>query len=78
LRPLSAQPRKQCDSSELWISTKCGELDPTSHCGANAGAGNLGDRLIPVGIHAGFGETAALTGADPLCRDRAWRFARSG
>lgn len=63
--------REQCDISDLWISTKCGESDTTSGCGANPAVGNMYDKLIPKGIHGVFGETSELTGAEELCKARA-------
>ena len=71
LHDASAQLREECDIAELWVSTKCGESDTTSGCGANPTVGNMYDKLIPKGIHGVFGETTELTGAEHLCRDRA-------
>ncbi len=71
LHDASAQLREECDIADLWISTKCGESDTTSGCGANPAVGNMYDKLIPKGIHGVFGETTELTGAEHLCRDRA-------
>lgn len=64
-------PREECDISELWVSTKCGESDTTSGIGANPTVGNMYDKLIPMGITAVFGETSELTGAEHLCVQRA-------
>ena len=63
--------REECDISELWVSTKCGESDTTSGIGANPTVGNMYDKLIPMGITAVFGETSELTGAEHLCMRRA-------
>ena len=63
--------REECDISELWVSTKCGESDTTSGIGANPTVGNMYDKLIPMGITAVFGETSELTGAEHLCVQRA-------
>ena len=63
--------REECDISELWISTKCGESDTTSGIGANPTVGNMYDKLIPKGIHGVFGETSELTGAEHVCVRRA-------
>jgi len=60
-----------CPVSDLWISTKCGESDTTSGCGANPAVGNMYDKLIPKGITGVFGETSELTGAEHLCKARA-------
>ena len=67
----SALQREQCDLSELWISTKCGESDTTTGLGSCPTVGNMYDKLLPIGIHGVFGETSELTGAEHLCRDRA-------
>ena len=63
--------REQCDISDLWVSTKCGESDTTSGIGSNPTVGNMYDKLIPKGIHGVFGETSELTGAEHLCARRA-------
>lgn len=63
--------REECDISELWVSTKCGESDTTSGIGANPAVGNMYDKLVPMGITAVFGETSELTGAEHLCKRRA-------
>ncbi|MEM9168373.1 MAG: UxaA family hydrolase [Pseudomonadota bacterium] len=63
--------REECPISDLWISTKCGESDTTSGCGANPAVGAMYDKLIPKGIHGVFGETSELTGAEHLCKARA-------
>jgi len=63
--------REECSISDLWVSTKCGESDTTSGCGANPTVGNMYDKLIPKGIYGVFGETSELTGAEHLCRARA-------
>lgn len=63
--------REECDIKELWISTKCGESDTTSGCGANPTVGNMYDKLIPKGVYGVFGETSELTGAEHLCKARA-------
>lgn len=71
LHLVSEQHRVECPISDLWISTKCGESDTTSGCGANPTVGNMYDKLIPKGIYGVFGETSELTGAEHLCRMRA-------
>ena len=63
--------REPCPVSDLWVSTKCGESDTTSGCGANPAVGAMYDKLIPEGIHGVFGETSELTGAEHLCKARA-------
>ncbi|MCK5325302.1 MAG: UxaA family hydrolase [Woeseiaceae bacterium] len=63
--------REECEISDLWISTKCGESDTTSGIGSNPTVGNMYDKLIPKGICGVFGETSELTGAEHLCQRRA-------
>jgi len=65
------QLREECDISELWISTKCGESDTTSGMASNPTVGNMYDKLIPRGICGVFGETSEITGAEHLCKRRA-------
>jgi (2R)-sulfolactate sulfo-lyase subunit beta len=71
LHVVSEQHRVECPISDLWVSTKCGESDTTSGCGANPTVGNMYDKLIPKGIYGVFGETSELTGAEHLCKMRA-------
>lgn len=63
--------REECDISELWISTKCGESDTTTGLGSNPTVGNMYDKLLPVGITGCFGEASEITGAEHICRQRA-------
>jgi (2R)-sulfolactate sulfo-lyase subunit beta len=63
--------REECDISELWISTKCGESDTTTWLGANPTVGSMYDKLLPVGITGCFGETSEITGTEHICRRRA-------
>ncbi len=67
----SAELRKECSLSELWISAKCGESDTTTGLASCPAVGNLYDKLIPEGIYGVFGETTELTGAEHLCQARA-------
>lgn len=71
--------RTECAISDLWVSTKCGESDTTSGCGANPTVGNAFDKLHALGTTLVFGETSELTGgehivaarcATPAVRDR--------
>ena len=55
---------------ELVISTKCGESDTTSGCGANPTVGNAFDKLYPHGVTLCFGETTELTGGEQLVAAR--------
>jgi (2R)-sulfolactate sulfo-lyase subunit beta len=66
----SEQQRERCPISELWVSTKCGESDTTSGCGANPTVGNAFDKLYPLGSTLVFGETTELTGGEHLVADR--------
>ncbi len=65
--------RSECRLDELWVSTKCGESDTTSGCGANPTVGNAFDKLYESGCTLVFGETTELTGGEQIvsarCRD---------
>ena len=63
--------RVECDVSDLWISTKCGESDTTTGLGSCPTVGNMYDKLIPKGIYGVFGETSEITGAEHICKQRA-------
>jgi len=62
--------REECDMSELWVSTKCGESDTTTGLGSCPTVGNMYDKLIPKGIYGCFGETSEITGAEHICEKR--------
>ena len=65
--------RSECALRELWVSTKCGESDTTSGCGANPTVGDAFDKLYADGCTLVFGETTELTGGEQIvaarCRD---------
>jgi (2R)-sulfolactate sulfo-lyase subunit beta len=63
--------REECDISELWVSTKCGESDTTTGLGSCPTVGNMYDKLIPKGVTGVFGETSEITGAEHLAKARA-------
>ena len=69
----SEKQREVCKVSELWVSTKCGESDTTSGCGANPSVGDAFDKLHALGNYLCFGETTELTGGEQIvaarCRD---------
>ena len=67
----SEQDREECDISELWVSTKCGESDTTTGLASCPTVGNMYDKLIPQGIHGVFGETSEITGGEHIARARA-------
>jgi (2R)-sulfolactate sulfo-lyase subunit beta len=67
----SEQRREECDISDLWVSTKCGESDTTTGLSSCPTVGNMYDKLIPHGIHGCFGETSEITGAEHLAKERA-------
>jgi (2R)-sulfolactate sulfo-lyase subunit beta len=73
----SEKQREECALSELWVSTKCGESDTTSGCGANPTVGAAFDKLYPLGNTLVFGETSELTGGEQIvaarCRNDAVR-----
>jgi (2R)-sulfolactate sulfo-lyase subunit beta len=62
--------REQCSINELWVSTKCGESDTTSGCGANPTVGNAFDKLYATGNTLVFGETSELTGGESIVANR--------
>jgi (2R)-sulfolactate sulfo-lyase subunit beta len=70
LQAASEQHRVECPLSELWVSTKCGESDTTSGCGANPTVGNAFDKLYPLGSTMVFGETSEITGGEHLVAAR--------
>ncbi len=63
--------RVECDLSELWVSTKCGESDTTTGLSSCPTVGNMYDKLLPIGLTGCFGETSEITGAEHLCKARA-------
>jgi (2R)-sulfolactate sulfo-lyase subunit beta len=62
--------REERPLKDLWVSTKCGESDTTSGCGANPTVGNAFDKLYPHGVTLVFGETTELTGGEQLVAAR--------
>jgi len=71
LQAASELKKEECDISELWVSTKCGESDTTTGLASCPTVGNMYDKLIPKGIYGVFGETSEITGAEHLARARA-------
>ena len=49
MKHASKQKRVSAPLSELWVSTKCGESDTTSGCGANPTVGDAFDKLYEIG-----------------------------
>ncbi|MEO5699776.1 MAG: UxaA family hydrolase [Casimicrobiaceae bacterium] len=66
----SEKQREECNLEELWVSTKCGESDTTSGCGANPTVGNAFDKLYEAGCTLVFGETSEITGGEALLESR--------
>ena len=62
--------RVECPISDLWVSTKCGESDTTSGCGANPTVGSAFDKMEPLGVTMCFGETTEITGGENIVADR--------
>ena len=62
--------REERPLKDLWVSTKCGESDTTSGCGANPTVGDAFDKLYPHGTTLVFGETTELTGGEHLVAAR--------
>lgn len=70
MKHASKQQRVLAPLSELWVSTKCGESDTTSGCGANPTVGDAYDKLYEIGSTLVFGETTELTGGEHLVEVR--------
>jgi len=66
----SERNKEECQLSDLWVSTKCGESDTTSGCGSNPTVGNAFDKLEPHGVTMCFGETTEITGGENIVADR--------
>lgn len=62
--------REEAPLKDLWVSTKCGESDTTSGCGANPTVGNAFDKIYPHGTTLLFGETSEITGGEHLVAER--------
>ena len=62
--------REERPLKDLWVSTKCGESDTTSGCGANPTVGNAFDKMYDHGVTMLFGETTELTGGEHLVAAR--------
>ena len=54
VRAASGLAREECDIGELWVSTKCGESDPTTGLASCPAVGNMYDKLLPRGGHRRF------------------------
>ena len=67
----SEREREECDISDLWVSTKCGESDTTTGLASCPTVGNMYDKLIPKGIYGVFGETSEITGGEHIAKARA-------
>ena len=70
LQDASELHRVECGISDLWVSTKCGESDTTSGCGANPTVGSAFDRLYGLGSTLVFGETTEITGGEKVVVER--------
>ncbi len=62
--------REERPLKDLWVSTKCGESDTTSGCGANPTVGNAFDKMYPHKVTLVFGETTEITGGEHLVAAR--------
>ena len=63
--------KTECDFSELWVATKCGESDTTSGLGSCPTVGNFLEKATQLGITSCFGETTELTGGEDIVKARA-------
>ncbi len=70
LQNASELRREEAPLKELWVSTKCGESDTTSGCGANPTVGNAFDKMYEHGTTLLFGETSEITGGEQLVAQR--------
>ena len=70
LQNASELHREECGIKDLWVSTKCGESDTTSGCGANPTVGSAFDRLYELGSTLVFGETTEITGGEKVVVER--------
>lgn len=62
--------REPAEVSDLVMSIKCGESDPTLGLAGNPALGRAVDRLIDMGASVIFGETSELTGGEHLIAGR--------
>ncbi|WP_299432289.1 UxaA family hydrolase [uncultured Meiothermus sp.] len=62
--------REPIQVSELVLSIKCGESDPTLGLAGNKAQGQAVDRLVDMGASVIFGETSELTGGEHLIANR--------
>jgi (2R)-sulfolactate sulfo-lyase subunit beta len=62
--------REPIKVSELVMSLKCGESDPTLGLAGNKAQGRAVDRLVDMGASMIFGETSELTGGEHLIAKR--------
>ncbi len=70
LQQASERQRRPAPFGDLWVSTKCGESDTTSGCGANPAVGDAFDKLYAANNTLVFGETTELTGGEHLVAER--------
>jgi (2R)-sulfolactate sulfo-lyase subunit beta len=71
LQDASELEREPCQVSELYVSLKCGESDPTSGLASNRAVGSACDKLVAAGATVCFGETSEMTGVEQVCAARA-------
>jgi (2R)-sulfolactate sulfo-lyase subunit beta len=64
-------PARNAASTELWISTKCGESTRPRACRPARRSATCTTSWIPRGVYGVFGETSEITGAEHLCKARA-------
>ncbi len=66
----SEMKRQQASLTDITLSTKCTESDPTSGLASNPIVGKVVERALAAGSTVLFGETSELTGVEHLVADR--------
>ncbi len=63
-------PRQEASLTDIVLSTKCSESDPTNGLAANPIVGTVVERALAAGTTVLFGETSELTGAEYIIAGR--------
>lgn len=67
---VSELQRQEADLSEIVMSIKCSESDPTSGVASNPTISKVVERMLDLGATIMFGETSEMTGAEHIIADR--------